>query len=316
MQAGRGETRSALSGRLSVLLIAIVAVQVLGNLGVLVLEHHALPSSKRGAFTDHVKDVMSTLLPGSAPVRPLPATPRGTHSAPDVYSVVVPTYNERENIPLIVWMLVDVFRDRPERLEVVVVDDNSPDGTRDVVRKLQREYGSDVVKLRERPGKLGLGTAYKDGLTVVTGSWVVLMDADLSHDPRDIVRFVERQRETGSDIVVGTRYAAGVYGWDVVRKITSLGANILASTLLWPGVTDLTGAFRLYRADVLRLLMEETKSEGYAFQMETIVRAKAYGFKVVEVPIVFVDRLYGESKLGGAEVVAYLKGLVRLVFTL
>ena len=121
----------------------------------------------------------------------------------------------------------------------------------------------------------------------------------------------------GLDVVTGTRYVpgGGVAGWDARRKLTSRGANFLAAVLLAPGVSDLTGSFRLYRRTALEALVAQVRSKGYVFQMEIIVRAKAMGLRVGEVPITFVDRVFGASKLGGAEIVAYLKGLVHLFFT-
>jgi dolichol-phosphate mannosyltransferase len=163
--------------------------------------------------------------------------------------------------------------------------------------------------LRPRPGKLGLGTAYAHGLQAATGSFVVIMDADFSHHPKYIPRMIEQQAQTGADIVTGTRYrgGGGVYGWDLKRKLVSRGANLFADTLLRPGVSDLTGSFRLYRREVLDKVIKSTESKGYTFQMEMMVRAKAMGCKVEECPIAFVDRVYGESKLGGDEIVEYAK---------
>ena len=117
------------------------------------------------------------------------------------------------------------------------------------------------------------------------------------------------QRRTGADIVTGTRYRGngGVYGWDLKRKLVSRGANLFADTVLQPGVSDLTGSYRLYKKEVLQKVVMSTESKGYTFQMEMMVRAKAMGFKVEECPIAFVDRVYGESKLGGEEIVEYLK---------
>jgi dolichol-phosphate mannosyltransferase len=198
-----------------------------------------------------------------------------------------------------------------------VIDDNSPDGTQDVVRKLQSEFGEDRILLRPRAGKLGLGTAYVHGLQHVSGDFVILMDADLSHHPKYIPAMIRQQVATGADVVSGTRYlpGGGVFGWDLKRKLTSRGANTLAQALLAPGMSDLTGSFRLYRKPCLVELMKKVKSKGYAFQMEIAVRARRAGFKVAEVPIVFVDRVYGTSKLGGAEIVMYLKGLLHVLFT-
>ena len=116
------------------------------------------------------------------------------------------------------------------------------------------------------------------------------------------------------DIVTGTRYAGngGVYGWDLKRKFVSRGANLFADTVLRPGVSDLTGSFRLYKKEVLQAVIGKTESKGYTFQMEMMVRAKGMGFKVAEVPITLVDRVYGESKLGGDEIVEYAKGVLNL----
>eukprot|EP00271_Cylindrocystis_brebissonii_P014625 TRINITY_DN3603_c0_g1_i2.p1 TRINITY_DN3603_c0_g1~~TRINITY_DN3603_c0_g1_i2.p1 ORF type:complete len:146 (-),score=19.83 TRINITY_DN3603_c0_g1_i2:761-1198(-) len=135
--------------------------------------------------------------------------------------------------------------------------------------------------------------------------------------PKYIPEFIKKQHETGADIVTGSRYmpGGGVCGWDLRRKVTSRGANVLAHTLLWPKVSDLTGSFRLYRKDVLAKLMREVTSKGYVFQMEMIVRATRAGCNIQEVPIVFVDRMYGSSKLGGAEIVQFVQGLLWLFFT-
>lgn len=137
------------------------------------------------------------------------------------------------------------------------------------------------------------------------------MDADFSHHPEAIPEFIAKQKSQDYDIVTGTRYAGdgGVFGWDFKRKLISRGANFLASVVLRPHVSDLTGSFRLYKTDVLRKIIDVTQSKGYVFQMEMMVRAKAMGFTVGEVPISFVDRLYGESKLGGDEIVQYAKGV-------
>ncbi|KAF4506201.1 hypothetical protein G6O67_006305 [Ophiocordyceps sinensis] len=140
------------------------------------------------------------------------------------------------------------------------------------------------------------------------------MDADFSHHPKFIPRMVALQRAGAYDIVTGTRYAGdgGVFGWDLGRKFVSRGANLFADTVLRPGVSDVTGSFRLYKRAVLERVIASTESKGYTFQMEMIVRAKAMGCTVAEVPISFVDRLYGESKLGGDEIVEYAKGVFSL----
>lgn len=140
------------------------------------------------------------------------------------------------------------------------------------------------------------------------------MDADFSHHPKFIARMIETQERGDFDIVTGTRYAGdgGVFGWDLKRKIISRGANLVADTALRPGVSDLTGSFRLYKTEVLRRVIAVTESKGYTFQMELIVRAKRMGCRIAEVPITFVDRVYGESKLGQDEIVEYAKGVLSL----
>jgi len=141
------------------------------------------------------------------------------------------------------------------------------------------------------------------------------MDADFSHHPSALPRFIATQAAGDWDIVTGTRYAgagAGVYGWDLKRKLVSRGANLFADTVLRPGVSDLTGSFRLYKKEVLQRVIKSTESKGYTFQMEMMVRAKAMGCRVAECPITFVDRVYGESKLGGDEIVEYAKGVMNL----
>jgi len=233
------------------------------------------------------------------------------------YSILLPTYNERDNIAIVIWLIIKHLKPSNIAYEIIVIDDNSPDGTQDIVKRLQKAYGADKILLKPRAGKLGLGSAYVHGLKYASGDFIILMDADLSHHPKYIPEFIAKQRQTGAAIVTGTRYASkgGVYGWDFKRKLTSRGANILASVMLQPGVSDLTGAFRMYRKDVFDSLIHQCKAKGYAFQMEIIVRARQAGHAVGEVPIVFVDRLYGLSKLGGAEIAMFVKGLLWLFFT-
>jgi dolichol-phosphate mannosyltransferase len=202
--------------------------------------------------------------------------------------------------------------------EVIIVDDGSPDGTQDIAKQLQKVWGADRIVLKPRAGKLGLGTAYVHGLQFAKGNFVIIMDADFSHHPKYIPEMIKIQKDSNADIVTGTRYAkrgelrGGVFGWDLIRKFTSRGANLIADVMLMPGVSDLTGSFRLYKRSVLEKVITSTESKGYSFQMEMMVRAKGLGYKVEECPITFVDRLYGDSKLGGDEIVGYLKGVFLL----
>ncbi|KAI9101213.1 nucleotide-diphospho-sugar transferase [Phlyctochytrium arcticum] len=230
------------------------------------------------------------------------------------YSVLLPTYNERQNLPIIVWLLVKAFTEASLDYEIIIIDDASPDGTLEVAKQLQAIYGEKHIVLRPRAGKLGLGTAYVHGIQHSTGDFIFIMDADMSHHPKFIPEFVRLQKQHDYDVVSGTRYAHGgaVYGWDLRRKLTSRVANYLADLLLNPGVSDLTGSFRLYKKPVLEKLISVTKSKGYVFQMEMMVRARQYKYSIGEVPITFVDRVFGESKLGADEIVGYLKGLGNL----
>ena len=219
-----------------------------------------------------------------------------------LYSIILPTYNERENLPIIFYLIDKYLSEAKVNYEVVIVDDNSPDNTLAVAEAIQ---------------KLGLGTAYIAGLKVAKGERIILMDADLSHHPKFIPQMVRAMEEKQVEIVTGTRYSrgGGVAGWDLKRKIVSKSANILADFLLSPAVSDLTGSFRLYKRYALEAILAKVTCQGYAFQMEIVVLAKKAGYTFAEVPITFVDRLYGESKLSGREILLYIKGLVTLFFT-
>ncbi|KRX07297.1 hypothetical protein PPERSA_06912 [Pseudocohnilembus persalinus] len=162
------------------------------------------------------------------------------------YSVLLPTYNERENLPLIVKFIFDMAEKNNLDFEIVIIDDNSEDKTAEVAKQLQDLYPKKIY-LHQRPGKLGLGSAYQDGIKFASGNFIVLMDADLSHHPKYLPEFIKQQQLTNADIVTGTRYrpGGGVVGWDLIRKITSRGANFLAKTMLGSDCSDLTGSFRL-----------------------------------------------------------------------
>ena len=232
-------------------------------------------------------------------------------------SIILPTYNERENLPYIIWLLEKHLNVEGLTYEVIIIEDNSPDGTLQIAKNLQNLYGKNKIIIHSREGKLGLGTAYVAGLKLCRGQYIVLMDADLSHHPKFIPQFLKKLQNENLDIVTGTRYitGGGVSGWDLKRKIISRGANFIASFLLNPGVSDLTGSFRIYRAPVLQHIIEEVEGKGYVFQMEVMVRGKLLGYKVGEIPITFVDRIYGESKLGAMEIVSYLGGIKQLFIT-
>lgn len=233
-------------------------------------------------------------------------------------SILLPTYNERENLPLITYLICK-HMDKLENIdfEIIIIDDGSPDGTLQVAQQLQQLYGESKIVLAPRKAKLGLGTAYVHGMKRASGDFILIMDADLSHHPKFIKQFIQLQQKNDLDIVTGTRYAGdgGVFGWDLKRKVISCGANLLTQILLRPGVSDLTGSFRLYRKTVLEDLVSKVVSKGYVFQMEMMVKARSAGYTIGEVPISFVDRFYGESKLGANEIIGFVKGLLQLIAT-
>ncbi|XP_046680830.1 dolichol-phosphate mannosyltransferase subunit 1 [Homalodisca vitripennis] len=241
----------------------------------------------------------------------------GDSSNKNKYSILLPTYNERENLPIIVWLIVKFMDESGYDYEIIVIDDGSPDGTLEAAKQLEKIYGTKKIVLRPREKKLGLGTAYIHGIKHATGNFIVIMDADLSHHPKFILEMISLQQEQNLDLVSGTRYvgSGGVYGWDFKRKLISRGANFITQLLLRPGASDLTGSFRLYKKDVLHKLVESCVSKGYVFQMEMIIRARQLNFTIGEVPITFVDRVYGESKLGGSEIFQFVKSLLYLFAT-
>jgi dolichol-phosphate mannosyltransferase len=210
--------------------------------------------------------------------------------------VCLPTYNERENLEAMLRALGD------KAVRVLVIDDNSPDGTGELADELADEL--DYVGVLHRPGKEGLGPAYLAGFrrALAEGAELVLeMDCDFSHDPADVPRLVAAADE--ADVVLGSRYVAGggVRNWGLLRRFISAGGSWYARVLLGAPVRDLTGGFKCYRRAVLESIdLDAIHSKGYAFQIETTYRALRAGFRVVEVPITFVDREAGGSKMSKA----------------
>lgn len=212
--------------------------------------------------------------------------------------VIIPTYNEKENIRDII---AHVLRLDPA-FDVLVVDDNSPDGTADLVRAAQQPH-PDRVHLLPRSGKLGLGTAYIAGFkwAIEKGYDLIFeMDADFSHNPNDLLRLSDACTLGGADMSVGSRYVKGgqVKDWSWHRVLLSFSASLYARTVLWLGVRDTTAGFVCYRRKVLEALpLNEIKFIGYAFQIEMKYRVRIAGFKIKEVPITFIDRVKGKSKM-------------------
>src|SRR5918999_4321268 len=210
--------------------------------------------------------------------------------------IVVPTYNEAENLE----PLVAALREAVPEARVLVVDDGSPDGTGELADAIAARDGA--VEALHRPRKAGLGLAYVSGFAralAAGAGCVVEMDADLSHDPRDVPSLLERA-DAGADLVLGSRYVdgGGVQDWDLLRRVISRGGCRYARTVLGVGIRDLTGGFKCFRAGTLETIDFETvRSEGYAFQVELTYRALARGLRVEEVPITFRERSAGESKM-------------------
>jgi dolichol-phosphate mannosyltransferase len=213
--------------------------------------------------------------------------------------VVIPTYNEAANLP---GLLPQVLAQDP-RIDVLVVDDNSQDGTGRIADELSRADGR--IHVLHREGKLGLGTAYLAGFRwgLERGyDYLLEMDADFSHDPAHLKEFLKAVE--GADLVLGSRYLGGkvtVVNWPMGRLVLSYCANIYARRLTGLRIWDLTGGFKCFRRRVLEgINLDQVRSNGYAFQVEMSVRAWRKGFKLAEIPIVFVDRTEGQSKMNKA----------------
>ena len=217
-------------------------------------------------------------------------------------TVCLPTYNERENLPRMIEALAPVLR---EGDRVLVIDDNSPDGTGAIADDLAAEHL--FVDVLHREQKEGLGRAYVAGFhrALADGAELVLeMDCDFSHDPADVPRLIGAA-ENGADLVLGSRYVpgGGTRNWGLLRRLISRGGSVYTALFLHMGVKDPTGGFKCFRRLVLeRLDLEAITPRGYAFQIEMTYRAKQAGFKVVELPITFVDREVGQSKMSKAVV--------------
>jgi dolichol-phosphate mannosyltransferase len=210
--------------------------------------------------------------------------------------VVVPTYNERVNLPLVVPAILQ----QDPRIDVLVVDDNSPDGTGQLADELAAS--TPRVHVLHRPNKSGLGKAYLAGFQWALANRYDLifeMDADFSHDPKFLGDFVRAAAD--ADLVIGSRYRAGVVNvinWPISRLLLSIGANQYARWITGLPLADSTGGFKCFRREVLEAIdFEKVRSNGYAFQIEMSFRAWKKGFRLVEVPIVFTDRVEGQSKM-------------------
>lgn len=213
--------------------------------------------------------------------------------------VVIPTYNEKGNIE---QMIHDLFAQNIPNSSVLIVDDNSPDGTQEIVRTLQKKYVD--LNLVVRMKKEGLGTAYVHGFTYAVehgADAIVQMDADFSHDPKDVARLLHALQE--SDLVIGSRYSHGisVINWPLRRLLISVFGNVYASMITGMPYKDVTGGFKAWRAETLKAIdLATVRADGYGFQVEMNYRTWKLNKKIKEVPIIFTERREGQSKMSKA----------------
>ena len=229
--------------------------------------------------------------------------------------VIIPTYNEKENIENIIRAVFGLEKD----FHLLIIDDGSPDGTAGIVKILQKEF-SERLFLIEREGKLGLGTAYICGFSwsVTHGyDFIFEMDADFSHNPNDLLRLYAACVEQGADVAVGSRYCGGVnvVNWPLGRVLMSYFASVYVRLITGLKIKDTTAGFKCYKRLVLETIeLDKIRFKGYAFQIEMKYTAYKCGFKIVEVPIVFINRVLGTSKMNSSIFGEALFGVLKLKF--
>ncbi|MCI7555269.1 MAG: polyprenol monophosphomannose synthase [Bacteroidales bacterium] len=228
--------------------------------------------------------------------------------------VIIPTYNEKENVENIIRAVMSL----PLGFHVLIIDDGSPDGTADIVKRLQAETYKDSLFLIERAGKLGLGTAYITGFKWAIEheyDYVFEMDADFSHNPQDLLKLYDACANEGADVAVGSRYITGVnvVNWPMGRVLMSYCASIYVRMVLGVDIRDTTAGFVCYRRQVLETIeLDKIRFKGYAFQIEMKFTAHQCGFTIREVPIIFINRVLGTSKMSGGIFSEALLGVIRL----
>jgi dolichol-phosphate mannosyltransferase len=226
--------------------------------------------------------------------------------------VIIPTYKEKENIEAIIKAISSL----PLSFDILIVDDNSPDGTADIVKNLQKSYSN--LSLIERPEKLGLGTAYLAGFKYALEKgyeYIYEMDADFSHDPKDLIKLYKACQDGGADVAIGSRYISGVnvVNWPLSRVLMSYCASIYVRIITGMNIKDTTAGFICYRREVLENIRSyHIKSVGYSFQIEMKFTAWKLGYKIIEIPIVFTDRKLGSSKMSGGIFNEALWGVQRM----
>jgi dolichol-phosphate mannosyltransferase len=224
--------------------------------------------------------------------------------------VIIPTYKEKENIER---MLRKIFSLAKE-FNVLIIDDNSPDGTAQIVKDLMKEFPR--LSLLERKGKLGLGTAYITGFKWALEKgyeYIFEMDADFSHDPNDLLRLYEACAIEGADLAIGSRYITGinVINWPLKRVLMSYYASVYVRFITGMKIMDTTAGFKCYRRKVLETInLDKIRMKGYGFQIEMKFQTWKYGFKIIEVPIIFTERQEGNSKMSGGIFGEAFKGVI------
>jgi dolichol-phosphate mannosyltransferase len=227
--------------------------------------------------------------------------------------VIIPTYNERENIDAIIKAVFS----QPTRFEILIIDDGSPDGTASIVKGLQKEF-PERLHIVERSGKLGLGTAYITGFKWALDrdyDFIFEMDADFSHDPKDLNQLYDACVDQNADLAIGSRYKSGVnvVNWPMGRVLMSYFASVYVRVVTGMKIMDTTAGFKCYRRKVLETIkLDKVKLIGYGFQIEMKFSTWKYGFKVVEVPIIFTDRKQGTSKMSGGIFNEALWGVIKM----
>ncbi|MBO4597941.1 MAG: polyprenol monophosphomannose synthase [Bacteroidaceae bacterium] len=227
--------------------------------------------------------------------------------------VIIPTYNEKENAENIIRAVFGLEK----KFSILIIDDGSPDGTAQIVKNLQNEF-TDRLFLIERKGKLGLGTAYITGFkwAIEKGyDYIFEMDADFSHNPEDLPRLYNACAVDGNDVAIGSRYVSGVnvVNWPMGRVLMSYFASKYVRLITGMNINDTTAGFKCYRRKVLETInLDKIRFKGYAFQIEMKFTAYKYGFKIVEVPIIFINRVLGTSKMSSGIFGEAVFGVIRL----
>lgn len=226
--------------------------------------------------------------------------------------VIIPTYNEKENVEKIIRKVFSLDKD----FDILIIEDNSPDGTADIVKELQKEFSQ--LHIIERKGKLGLGTAYITGFkwSIEHGyDYIFEMDADFSHNPEDLLKLYDACAKEGNDVAIGSRYVSGVnvVNWPMGRVLMSYFASKYVKFVTGMNVNDATAGFICYTRKVLEKIdLDNIKFKGYAFQIEMKFTSWKFGFKIKEVPIIFTDRTEGTSKMSGGIFNEALWGVVTM----